>query len=46
MWQVSIAFAAVNFLIIIFKKQVPLRTELETEYGMEEAKNHPEDQIT
>ncbi|KAI0420562.1 major facilitator superfamily domain-containing protein [Xylaria grammica] len=44
MWQVAIAFAAVNFLIIIFEKQVPLRTELETEYGMEEVKKQPEKQ--
>ncbi|KAI0485719.1 major facilitator superfamily domain-containing protein [Xylaria cf. heliscus] len=39
MWQISLAFAAVNFLIIIFEKQVPLRTELETEFGMEEKKS-------
>lgn len=35
MWQISIAFAGVNLLLILFEKQVPLRTELETEYGME-----------
>ncbi|KAK4031534.1 hypothetical protein C8A01DRAFT_42020 [Parachaetomium inaequale] len=35
-WQISIAFSAVNFLIVIFEKQVPLRTELETEFGLEE----------
>ncbi|KAI1423110.1 major facilitator superfamily domain-containing protein [Xylaria sp. FL1777] len=45
MWQVSIAFAAVNLLIIVFEKQVPLRTELETEYGMEETKKNPEKQV-
>ncbi|KAI1351953.1 major facilitator superfamily domain-containing protein [Xylaria sp. FL0043] len=38
MWQISIAFAAVNFLIIIFERRVPLRTQLETEYGMKDDK--------
>jgi hypothetical protein len=36
MWQISIAFSGVNFLITIFERQVPLRNELETEYGLEE----------
>ncbi|KAJ8129760.1 hypothetical protein O1611_g3870 [Lasiodiplodia mahajangana] len=45
MWQISLAFAAVNFLIIIFEKQVPLRTELETEFGMEDAKKKSEKQV-
>ncbi|KAI1293333.1 major facilitator superfamily domain-containing protein [Xylaria venustula] len=44
MWRISLAFAAVNSLIIIFEKQVPLRTELETEYGMEEVKETPGNQ--
>ncbi|KAJ3579040.1 hypothetical protein NPX13_g1519 [Xylaria arbuscula] len=38
MWQISITFAAVNFLIVIFEAQVPLRTQLETEYGMKDDK--------
>jgi hypothetical protein len=45
MWQISIAFAAVNFLIIIFERQVPLRTELETDYGMEETKERQKEQV-
>ncbi|KAK1996635.1 MFS general substrate transporter [Colletotrichum falcatum] len=36
LWQISIAFAAVNFLIVLFEERVPLRTELETEYGLED----------
>lgn len=36
MWQISIVFSGINFLIIIFEKQVPLRNHLETEYGLEE----------
>ncbi|OAA69790.1 Major facilitator superfamily domain, general substrate transporter [Cordyceps fumosorosea ARSEF 2679] len=35
LWQIAIAFAAVNFLIVLFEERVPLRTELETEYGLE-----------
>ncbi|KAI0441751.1 major facilitator superfamily domain-containing protein [Xylaria telfairii] len=45
MWKISIAFAAVNFLIIIFEKQVPLRTDLETEYGIEETEKRPDKQV-
>jgi hypothetical protein len=41
-WQISIAFSGTSFLIIIFEKQVPLRTELETEFGLEEVKKGPE----
>jgi uncharacterized membrane protein YeaQ/YmgE (transglycosylase-associated protein family) len=40
-WQISIAFSGINFLIIIFEKQVSLRTELETEFGLEEDKKEP-----
>ena len=38
LWQISIAFAGVNFLIVWFEKRVPLRTELDTEYGLEQDK--------
>lgn len=38
LWQISIAFAGVNFLLVLFEQRVPLRTELETEYGLEEEK--------
>jgi hypothetical protein len=41
-WQISIAFSGISFLIIIFEKQVSLRTELETEFGLEEVKKGPE----
>ena len=36
LWQISIAFAGINFLIVLFEQRVPLRTELETEYGLEQ----------
>ncbi|KAH8694227.1 DNA repair protein RAD50 [Talaromyces proteolyticus] len=39
-WQISIAFAGFNVLIIIWEKQIHLRTELETEYGMEKKKDN------
>ncbi|KAH8669159.1 major facilitator superfamily protein [Xylariales sp. PMI_506] len=35
-WQVSIAFSALGFLLVALEKDVPLRNELETEYGMEQ----------
>jgi hypothetical protein len=31
-WQIAIVFAGVAFLLTFFEKQIPLRTELETEY--------------
>ena len=34
-WQILIAFSGINFLIILLEKEVPLRTELETEFGLE-----------
>ena len=37
-WQVAIAFAALGLLVVAFEKEVPLRKELETEYGMDDAK--------
>lgn len=37
-WEVGIAFAAVGLLMVAFEKQIPLRNDLETEYGMENPK--------
>ncbi|GAB1194892.1 MFS general substrate transporter [Aspergillus pseudonomiae] len=37
-WQVSLAFAALGFIIVWFEKQLKLRTELETEYGIVDPK--------
>lgn len=34
-WQVGIGFSLLGFLIALIVKEVPLRTELETEFGME-----------
>ncbi|CAI7591937.1 unnamed protein product [Penicillium palitans] len=37
-WQVSLAFAALGFIVIWFEKQIELRTDLETEYGIQDPK--------
>lgn len=34
MWYVAIAFAGFGFLIVIIEKEIPLRKELDTEFGM------------
>ena len=35
-WQISIVFCGVAFLAVILEKQIKLRTELDTEYGLAE----------
>lgn len=35
-WGVSVVFAGLPFLLAFLEKQIPLRTELETEYGLTE----------
>ena len=37
-WQVLIVFSGVSFLLVLLEKQVKLRTELDTEYRLEEKK--------
>ncbi|RAH76708.1 MFS general substrate transporter [Aspergillus japonicus CBS 114.51] len=37
-WQISIVFSGVSFLLVFLEKEIKLRTELETEYGLEEKK--------
>ncbi|KAI4112525.1 MAG: hypothetical protein LQ338_008303 [Usnochroma carphineum] len=37
-WHISIVFSGVAFLFVLLEKQVNLRTELDTEYGLEERK--------
>ncbi len=34
-WQISIVFAGVAFLLVFLERQMEMRTELETEFGME-----------
>jgi EmrB/QacA subfamily drug resistance transporter len=35
-WHVAIAFAALGFVLVIFEKEIPLRNELDTAYGIAE----------
>ncbi|KIW48773.1 uncharacterized protein PV06_01338 [Exophiala oligosperma] len=37
-WEISIVISGVAFLLTLFEKEIKLRTELETDYGMEERK--------
>ncbi|KAI0853598.1 MFS general substrate transporter [Daldinia vernicosa] len=37
-WQVSLAFALLGFLLCFLEKEIMLRTQLETEFGLEEKK--------
>jgi hypothetical protein len=35
-WWISVAFSGVALLLVLFEKDIPLRTELHTEFGLEE----------
>ncbi|GAB7322831.1 hypothetical protein MBLNU13_g05398t2 [Cladosporium sp. NU13] len=37
-WWISVAFSGVAFLLVLFEIDIPLRTELHTEFGLEEVK--------
>lgn len=36
-WQVSVAFAGLGFILVWFEKEIKLRTEHETEFGVKDA---------
>ncbi|KAI8626689.1 multidrug resistance protein fnx1 [Xylariaceae sp. FL1651] len=36
-WYVAVVFSGLSFILAIFEKEIPLRKELDTEYGMEGA---------
>ena len=38
-WQVAIGFCVAAFLLVFLEKEIPLRTELETEFGLVEEKS-------
>lgn len=38
-WQISIVFSGVAFLFVLLEKQIKLRTELDTEYGLVQKQN-------
>jgi hypothetical protein len=44
-WQVGIAFVALGFLVVFIEKEVPLRKELDTEYGIQDEDNKKEPDI-
>jgi hypothetical protein len=37
-WQIAVVFSGVSFLLTFFEKQIKLRTELDTEFGLEDTK--------
>jgi hypothetical protein len=37
-WEIAIVFCGVAFLLVFFEKEIKLRTELDTEYGLKEKK--------
>lgn len=37
-WQIAVIFSGVSFLLVCLEKQVVLRTELESEFGLEKSK--------
>ncbi|PWY96537.1 MFS general substrate transporter [Aspergillus sclerotioniger CBS 115572] len=44
-WQISVVFAGLGFLIAWLEKEVELRTTLETEYGQEKKESLPEVEV-
>lgn len=38
-WEIGIVFSGLSFLLVFFEKEIKLRTELDTEYGMDKANN-------
>lgn len=42
-WQVAVAFAGLGFVAALFLKEVPMRTELETDYGIADVEYQIED---
>lgn len=44
-WFVAIAFAALGVLLVLVERDVPLRQELETEYGIKEKKEKEKDDV-
>ncbi|KAF7537740.1 hypothetical protein G7054_g3472 [Neopestalotiopsis clavispora] len=37
-WEIGIVFSGVSFLLVFLEKEIKLRTELDTEYGLEKEK--------
>ncbi|PYI00035.1 multidrug resistance protein fnx1 [Aspergillus ellipticus CBS 707.79] len=43
-WQISIVFSGVSFLLVFLEKEIKLRTELETEFGLEDKEQKPDEE--
>ncbi|KAI9693982.1 MAG: hypothetical protein M1822_003253 [Bathelium mastoideum] len=45
-WQISVVFAGIAFLSTLLEKEIPLRTEIETDFGLvdEKKSTEPEDE--
>jgi MFS family permease len=43
-WEVSVAIAVVALLLVLLEKEVPLRQELQTEYGLEDVSKKGDDE--
>ena len=43
-WEVAVALAGCGMLLVLVEKHVPLRTQLDTKYGLEEKSRNDEDQ--
>jgi hypothetical protein len=44
-WQVAIGFGAVGFIAAALMRQIPLRKELETDFGIDEKKGKPVEEV-
>lgn len=42
-WRLSVIFSGISFLLVFLEKQIKMRTELETEYGLSEENDKKKD---
>jgi len=42
-WRMSVIFAGLSFCLVFLEKQIKMRTELDTEFGLEDRKNGKND---
>lgn len=40
-WEIAVAFAGLACVLVFLEKEIPLRTVLETEYGLKQSKKNP-----
>lgn len=44
-WQIGIVFVGISFLLVFIEKEIPLREDLDTEYGIEYEKRKTEEAV-